>query len=88
MAYLPILSFALATVGGITLVAKKYHGKRVTMNLAIVHGMFAAAGMVILVINVIMDTSNILMNISLVLFAVAALGGFIVFSFHIRKKPA
>ena len=87
MTYLPILFFTIAAAGGMTLVTMKYRGKGMPISLAIAHGIFAATGLVILLVNVIMDTSNTLMNISPALFAAAALGGSTVFSFHIRKRP-
>ena len=72
MMYLPLLFFAIAAIGGITLVTMKYRGKGIPMTLAIVHGILAATGLVLLIVNVIMDSSNMLMNISLVLFVVVA----------------
>lgn len=86
MIYLPVLFFAIAAIGGLALATMKFTGKGLPMPLAIAHGLFAATGLVFLIANVIMDSSNMLMNISLALFAAAALGGFTLFSFHVRKK--
>ena len=86
MIYLPMLFFGIAAIGGITLVTMKYRGKGLSMPLAIVHGIFAATGLVFLIINVALGYGNTLMNFSLVLFIITALGGFTVFSFHVRKK--
>jgi hypothetical protein len=86
MMYLPVLFFAIAAIGGLTLATMKFTGKGLSMPLAIVHGIIAATGLVLLIVNVLMDTSNMLMNISLALFVATALGGFTLFSFHIRKK--
>ena len=87
MNYLPVLFFGIAAIGGLTLVYLKYSGKGLPMVLVIGHGLLAATGLIILIINVAADMNNMLMNISLVLFLAAALGGFTLFSFHLRKKP-
>lgn len=87
MLYLPLLFFGLAALGGITLVWMKLKGKELPMYLALGHGLLAATGLVLLIVNVVMDMSMQLMNIALALFVVIALGGFTLFSFYLRKKP-
>ncbi len=84
--FLPIILFAIAAVGGLTLVVMKFSGKGLPWPLVIGHGIFAASGLTVLIINVFNDAQNFLMNLSLVLFLVAAIGGFIVLTFHLRKK--
>jgi hypothetical protein len=86
MTYLPIILFAIAALGGLTLIYLKFSGKVIPMPLALVHGLFAAAGLVALIVNVASGKANTLMNISLVLFVIVAIGGFILFSFYVRKK--
>ena len=83
MAYYP---FCIAAAGGATLVFMKFTGKGMPLSLAAVHGIFAAAGLITLALNVYNDSSNKLMNISLILFLIFALGGFILLSYHLRKK--
>ncbi len=87
MNYIPVLFFGIAALGGLTLVTLKSKGKGLPMPLAIGHGLMAATGLVTLIIIVAGDTGNVMMNISLALFLVVALGGFTLFSFHVRKKP-
>ena len=87
MNYLPVLFFGIAALGGLTLVTLRSRGKGLPMPLALGHGLMAAAGLIILIINIAGNMGNMLMNISLALFLVAALGGFTLFSFHARKKP-
>ena len=87
MLYLPILFLGLAAVGGLTLVWMKYTGKELPMYLALGHGLLAATGLVLLIVNVVMDMSMTLMNTALVLFVIVALGGFMLFSLYLRKKP-
>ncbi len=86
MIYWPVILFAIAAVGGVTLAYRKFTGKGMPLSLAAVHGIFAAAGLITLAVNVYNDSSNKLMNISLVLFIIFALGGFILLSYHLRKK--
>jgi hypothetical protein len=87
MNYIPVLFFGIAAIGGLTLVTMKNKGKGLPMPLAMGHGLMAAAGLVALIIIVAGDTSNMILNISLACFVAAALGGFTLFSFHVRKKP-
>jgi lipid-A-disaccharide synthase-like uncharacterized protein len=86
MIYLSIILFAVAAVLGATLVVRKFTGKGMPLSLAAAHGIFAAAGLITLAANVYNDSSNKLMNISLILFIIFALGGFILLSYHLRKK--
>ncbi len=86
MIYWPVILFAVAAVGGATLAVRKFTGKGMPLSLAAAHGIFAAAGLIALAVNVYNDSSNKLMNISLVLFIIFALGGFILLSYHLRKK--
>jgi hypothetical protein len=86
MTYLPIVLFAIAAVGGLTLAIMKFNGKGLPWSLVIGHGIFAASGLVALIVNIFQDMSNFLMNLSLVLFLITAVGGFTVLSFHLRKK--
>jgi hypothetical protein len=86
MIYWSIILFAIAAIGGATLAFMKFTGKGMPLSLAAAHGIFAAAGLITLAANVYNDSSNNLMNISLILFVIVALGGFILLSYHLRKK--
>ena len=86
MTYLPVILFAIAAIGGLALVYLKFSGQVIPMSLALVHGLFAAAGLVALIVNVYRNTAINMMNISLALFVIVAIGGFILFSFYVRKK--
>jgi len=86
MIYLPVVLFAIAALGGVTLVWMKFSGKTLPWPLIIGHGIFAAAGLVALIASVIQNSGIALMNVSLVLFLIVAVGGFTLFSFQLRKK--
>jgi len=86
MIYWSVVLFAVAAVGGATLVVRKFTGKGMPLSLAAAHGIFAASGLITLAANVYNDLSNKLMNISLIFFIIFALGGFLLLSYHLRKK--
>lgn len=82
----PVVLFAIAAIGGLTLASMKFMGKEMPIPLALVHGAFAAAGLVTLIVNVVEKSTNTLMNISLVLFVIVAIGGFTLFTLQLMKK--
>jgi hypothetical protein len=86
MGYLSIGLFAIAALGGLTLAIMKFAGRGLPMPLAIGHGILAAAGLVTVIIMVVQSRVNTMMNISLLLFFIVAIGGFILFSLHVMKK--
>jgi hypothetical protein len=86
MELLTVGLFAIAAIGGLTLAGLKFAGKEMPIPLALLHGAFAAAGLVTLILNVTENRMNRLMDISLGLFVIAALGGFVLFSLQLMKK--
>jgi hypothetical protein len=81
-----VVIFAIAALVGATLADMRIVKKDVSMPLAVVHGIFAATGLVLLILGFIrMDGSGI--TAALVIFLIAALGGFVLFSFHLRSRP-
>jgi hypothetical protein len=86
MELLTVGLFAIAAIGGLTLAGMKFMGKELPIPLALLHGAFAAAGLVTLILNVVENRMNRLMDISLGLFVIAALGGFVLFSLQLMKK--
>ena len=87
MTYLPLIFFGIAAIGGVIMVSMKVQKKAIPLAYAIAHGILAAIGLVILIVNVAANTGIVLMNASLVLFLIAALGGFTLFSYQLRNKP-
>jgi hypothetical protein len=82
-----IILFALAATGGLLLAYLRINNKELPMPLALVHGAAAAAGLVALALGVLGGAATDQARIALGLFVAAALGGFALFSFHVRKKP-
>jgi len=52
-----------------------------------VHGLAAAVGLVLLIIAVTQMPSAGLAGVALVIFLIAALGGFVLFAMHLMRKP-
>ena len=82
-----VVLFALAALLGITLAAKHLKKKDAPISLALVHGLAAAVGLVLLIIAVTQMPSAGLAGVALVIFIIAALGGFVLFAMHLMKKP-
>ena len=81
----PIVLFALAALGGIGLAIMRLRGRpTLPLGLAVAHGLLAAAGLVVLIWAVF--GQGLAAKASLVLFIIAALGGFVLFSFQLRQK--
>ncbi len=81
-----ITLFAIAALGGATLAYMRIVKKDVNLPIAIVHGILAAAALVLLIIAVT-QTGGSGITAALVVFLIAALGGFVLLSFHLRMRP-
>ncbi len=67
--------------------AMRFGGRELPpMALAIVHGLFAAAGLVTLILAVLGANVSWAAIVALVGFVIAALGGFMLFSYHLRRQ--
>ena len=78
---------AVAALGGVVMAAMRFGGRELPpMALAIVHGLFAASGLVALILFVLNSTASTLASVALVGFVIAALGGFMLFAYHLRGK--
>jgi hypothetical protein len=55
--------------------------------LAIIHGLFAAAGLVVLLVLVFVGGAATSLWIALLLFIVAAIVGFVLFGYHLKSRP-
>ncbi len=86
MIYVALILFAIAAVIGISLAIPHAQRKPVGIGHALWHGLFAAAGLVLLIILLVGKGTAPLSLVSLILFIVAALGGFVLFGLHLRKR--
>ena len=79
--------FAIAAITGLAIAFIRLSGRDLPpMGLALLHGLFAASGLVALAIVAVAPGAAQWARISLGIFVVAALGGFLLFSFHLRRR--
>lgn len=84
---LAAILFGVAALGGVVMAILRFGGKELPpMGLAILHGVVAAAGLVALIVAVLSGGASSTATIALVLFLGAAIGGFVLFSYHLRRK--
>jgi hypothetical protein len=81
-----LTAFVIAAACGATLAYLRIVKKDVSMPLALVHGLFASTGLVLLILA-LSQTGGSGLTIALVVFVLAALGGFTLFSYHLRTRP-
>lgn len=83
---LAAILFGVAALGGGVMAILRFSGTELPpMGLAILHGVVAAAGLIALIVAVMGGASS-KATIALVLFFGAAIGGFVMFSYHLRRK--
>jgi hypothetical protein len=85
MLNLAAIVFAIAAVGGLILALHVLRGKFAPWLLSILHALLGAAGLVLVLLAVVGDEGGSLILGSLLTLVVAALGGFFLASFHVRK---
>lgn len=87
MIYFTIALFALSAVLGLAILMKWLTKKEAPKNVIYSHGLFAAIALVLLIIYAAQNPSNF-PKASIVLFVIAALGGFYMFFNEVRKKTS
>jgi hypothetical protein len=83
-----IVIFAVAAVGGLILASSVLRNKLAPWALSIIHALLGAAGLVVLIVMLLQGSTGSRLTAALALLVVAALGGFFLASFHLRKKIA
>lgn len=86
MFQLAVLAFVVAAILGITLAVMHFTHKAVPVTLALVHGLFAASGLVALIAAGMKASFPSHTGLALGLFLVTALGGFVLFGMQLAKK--
>ena len=82
-----LVLFAIAALGGVTMAVMRFRGaERPPIGLALLHGAFAAAGIIVLIVAMLSMPNPAQARTALVLFIVAALGGFYLFAQHVQKR--
>lgn len=85
MLTLALILFAIAALGGATMAVIHFRGNNPPLPLAALHGLLAASALVLLLLAVLQGVPEASVP-SLVLFVIAALGGFFLLSIHLRKQ--
>lgn len=83
--YVSIVLFAVAAVFGLTILIKWLGKKDPSRTTVYTHGIFAAVALVLLIVFALQNSANYPL-VSLILFIVAALGGFYMFFRDLQKK--
>lgn len=80
--------FAIAALGGVVMALIRFSGRPYPPAfLAVVHGVFAAAGLVTLLVAALAPGVALIIRIALILFLGAAIGGFSLVYFHVKSRP-
>jgi len=86
MLSLAVIVFAIAAVGGLILALHVLRDRFAPWSLSILHALLGATGLVLVSLAVVGDEGGSLILGSLLMLVVAALGGFFLASFHLRKR--
>lgn len=78
--------FALGALGGLFMAVRSFKGQSIPVPVAVLHGLFGACGLVLLLVAVMTGMGGSTAQIALGILLVAALGGFYLLSFHLRKE--
>jgi len=81
-----LLAFALAAVVGLMLASRVLRGQIAPWALSLLHAALGATGLVLLIVMLLNGSPPQRMTIAFVLLLIAALGGFLLASFHLRQK--
>lgn len=81
-----LIVFAIAAVGGLILAAHVLRGKFAPWALSVLHALLGATGLVLLIVLLLQGATTQRVLAGFVLLLVAALGGFFLASFHLRRK--
>ena len=82
-----LVLFGIAALGGVAMAVIRFRGaERPPTGFALLHGAFAAAGIIVLIVAMLSTPNPAQARTALVLFIVAALGGFYLFAQHVQKR--
>jgi len=83
-----VLIFAVAAIGGLVLASSVLRGKLAPWAISALHALLGASGLVLLILVVLQGAAPGRLTAALALLVLAALGGFFLASFHMRKQVA
>ena len=83
-----IVLFTITALGGVILATRVLSGKLASWPISVIHALLGASGLVILGLVALEGTASAQVTAALGLLVIAALGGFFLVSFHVRKIVA
>ena len=87
MLFAALACFAMAAAGGATLAFLYFSRGKTPIPIALLHGLLAVSGVILLVIGMGQGHSGRIFAAALALFLIAALGGLVMFAAHMHKRP-
>lgn len=81
-----LIIFGLAAVLGLVVAIQILKKRETSKGVALAHGLFGAAGLVVLLLHTLKNPQTLL-TAAIALLVVAALGGAIAFANDVRRKP-
>jgi protein-S-isoprenylcysteine O-methyltransferase Ste14 len=82
-----IVLFLVAALGGLYMAARIFGGSMPPWAVVIIHGVLAASGLLVLLYALFTGPQAASVMIGAILLVIAALGGFFMFSYQLRKLP-
>lgn len=81
-----VIVFALAALGGLYLAGHVLRYQFAPWAISLLHAGLGALGLILLIAAMVQDSASQTVVVGFVILLVAALGGFFLASFHLRKK--
>jgi hypothetical protein len=81
-----LVIFAIAALGGLILASRVLRGKFAPWALSLLHALLGATGLILLIVLLVQGSTAQRVLVGFVLLLIAALGGFFLASFHLRKQ--
>lgn len=81
-----IIIFAIAALGGLFLAMHVLRDKFAPWAVSLLHAALGAIGLILLVVMLVQGAGTQRLLIAFILLVIAALGGFFLASFHLRKQ--
>lgn len=81
-----LVIFAIAAIGGLILASRVLRDKFAPWALSLLHAALGAIGLIVLIVILVQGSAAQPVLVGFVLLLIAALGGFFLASFHLRKQ--
>lgn len=81
-----LVIFAIAAIGGLILASHVLRGKFAPWALSLLHAVLGAIGLILLIVILAEGSAAQQVLVSFIFLLIAALGGFFLASFHLRKQ--